>query len=94
MSTALYQGVRAICEAPQPANLLGGTFCPPVVCRRLKPGDLQPFEWWDGVAGRWCRGDAVPAAILDKLPQAERDRYEAHRWRWLGMRAGEARPCP
>lgn len=75
-------------------NWLHGQECPPVVCRPLKPGELQPFEWWDGIAGRWCRGDAVPATILGKLPQAERDRYEAHRWRWLGMQADEVHPCP
>lgn len=83
---------------PEPVqNLLNGAHCPPVVCRRLKPEELQPFEWWDGVAGRWCRGDTVPAAILGKLPPAERDRYEAHRWRWLGMpgwcRCGRCRPA-
>lgn len=55
----------------------------------LKPGELHPFEWWDGVAGRWCRGREVPAATLALLPTSERERYEAHLWRWIGMQADE-----
>lgn len=78
-----------IALTPGPQNLLGGALCPPVVCRRLKPGELHPFEWWDGGAGRWCRGREVPAATLALLPTRERERYEAHLWRWIGMQADE-----
>lgn len=86
------RGLGPVAEPVQ--NLLGGAHCPPVVCRRLKPGELHPFEWWDGVAGRWCRGREVPAATLALLPTAERERYEAHLWRWIGMQAEGVHPCP
>lgn len=75
-----------------PLNTVAGVSFPPVTCRRLKPGDRQPFEWWDPEAGRWCRGEDVPASIRRLAPACEVDRWDAHRWAYLGQLAGEAHP--
>lgn len=77
-----------------PRNQFGAASFPPVICRRLKAGDPQPFEWWDEDTGRWARGDMLPPALVKLLPVRERERVEAHRWRWIGVQAEAVHPCP
>ena len=66
-----------------PLNTVGGVSFPPVICRRLKPGDRQPFEWWDVDAGRWARGEDVPASIRRLAPRQEVERWNCHWWDYL-----------
>jgi hypothetical protein len=53
-------------------NLIGGVYCPPVVCQRRG----FYFMWWNG--HRWQQENELPQAIIDKLPQSERDRVADH----------------
>jgi hypothetical protein len=56
-------------------NTIQGQPCPPVICRR---DPYFPLEWWNG--HRWQRGASLPAEIMDRLPQSERERVERHVW--------------